>query len=146
MVVLYSCLDLIAVNFNKSTQLWSIVHLETFSLKLHKPLLTHSISHSTFSIHCTKHFLHFSCVTFPEIIKHNMPKSLLFSSIVNIQMATQKFTPFEFLKNARYENCHNMSNKIVSNEVKDNKVLLELSFGKKTDQIYWPTQHIWQLE
>ena len=60
-----------------------------------------------------------------------MPKSLLFSSIVNIQMATQKFTPFEFLKNAWYENCHNMSKKIVSNEVKDNKVLLELSYEKK---------------
>ena len=30
--------------------------------KLFKPLLKHSISHSTSSIHCTNHFLHFSCI------------------------------------------------------------------------------------
>ena len=41
--------------------------------KIHKPLLTRSISHSTFSIHCTNLFLHFSCVfTFLEIIKLEM--------------------------------------------------------------------------
>ena len=49
------------------------------STKLRKPLLTRSISHSTFSILCTNLFLCFSCVfTFLEIIKHNMPKMLLF--------------------------------------------------------------------
>ena len=31
-------------------------------------------------------------------------------------------------------------NKIVSNEVKDNKVPLEPSYGKKTKQTFWPTQ------
>ena len=45
----------------------------------YKPLLTHSISHSIFSIHCTNLFLHFRCiVTFLEIIKHSMPKMLFF--------------------------------------------------------------------
>ena len=57
-----------------------IVQREISSSKLRKPLLTCSISHSTFSIHCTNLFLRFSCVfTFLEIIKHNMPKMLLFS-------------------------------------------------------------------
>ena len=52
---------------------------EISSMKLRKPLLTHSISHSIFSIHCTNVFLYFSCVfTFLEIIKHDMPKMLLF--------------------------------------------------------------------
>ena len=64
---------------NWSTLRWSIVQQEISSTKLHKPPLTHSISHSTFSIYCTNLFLHFSCVfTFLEITKHNMPKMLLF--------------------------------------------------------------------
>ena len=65
-------------------------------LWLRKPLLTLSISHNTFSIHCTNRFVHFSCVfTFLEIIKHNMLKMLLFfPPIFNIKMATQKFTNF----------------------------------------------------
>ena len=50
--------------------------------KLCTPLLTHSISHRTFFIHCTNlffFFLHFSCIfTFLEIIKHNTWKMLLF--------------------------------------------------------------------
>ena len=38
----------------------------------------HFVSHSTFSMHRTNHFLHFSCIcTFLEIIKYNMPKMLL---------------------------------------------------------------------
>ena len=42
-----------------------------------------------------KFFLHFSYVfTFLEIIKHNMLK-MLFSSIFNIKMVTQKFTNFD---------------------------------------------------
>ena len=54
------------------------------------------VSHSTFSTHCTNLFLRFSCVfTFLEIIKHNMPKMLFFSSIFNIKMATEKFTNFD---------------------------------------------------
>ena len=40
--------------------------------KLRKPLLTHSISHNTSSIHRTNLFLCLSCIfTFLEIIKHN---------------------------------------------------------------------------
>ena len=69
-------------------------------------------------------FLHLSCVfTFLEIIKHNMPKMLLFSSIFNIKMATQKVTKFDksvFLNACYYDSCHIQSNKVVSNEVKDN--------------------------
>ena len=55
----------------------------------HKTLLTRSISHNTFSIHCTNHFLCF------EMVKHNMLKMLIISSIFNIKMATQKFTNFD---------------------------------------------------
>ena len=96
LIVLNYCFDLIAVNFNWSTQLWSIIQWEICSTKLLKPLLTRSISPSTFSIHCTNLFLRFSYVfTFLEIIKHNMPKMLLFSSIFNVKMATQKFTNFD---------------------------------------------------
>ena len=43
-----------------------------------------------------KSFLCFSCIfTFLEIIKRNMPKMLLFSSIFNIKIVTQKFTNFD---------------------------------------------------
>ena len=53
--------------------------------------LLHTLHNSFFAFQ-----LHF---TFLEIIKHNMPKMLLFSSIFNIKMATQKFTNFgKFLK------------------------------------------------
>ena len=77
LIILNLCLDLMAINFNWSAQPWSIIQREISSMKLCKPLLTHSISHSTFSIYCTKLCLHFSCiVTFLEIIKHNMPKTL----------------------------------------------------------------------
>ena len=34
------------------------------------------------------------------------------------------------------------SNEIISNEVKDNWVLLELSYGK-TEQTFWPSQYFW---
>ena len=77
------------------TRLWSIVQREISSLKLRKPLLTHSISHSTFSTHCTNLFWHFSCVfAFLEIIKSNMSKMLHIFFYFNIKMATQKFTNF----------------------------------------------------
>ena len=48
---------------------------------------------------------------------------LLFSSIFNIKMATQKVTKFDksvFLNACYYDSCHIQSNKVVSNEVKDN--------------------------
>ena len=64
--------------------------------KLHKPLKTRSISHSTFSINCTNCFLRFSCVfTFLETIKHSMPKMLHISFIFNVKMAAQKFTNYD---------------------------------------------------
>ena len=55
---------------------------ETCSIKLCKPLLMRSVSHSTFSIHCTNLFLRFSCIfAFLEVsvIKYNMLKLVLFS-------------------------------------------------------------------
>ena len=110
LIVVNQCLDLITINFNWSTRPWSIVQQEISSTKLHKTLLTRSVSHSTFSIHCRNFFLHLGCIfTFLETIKHNMQKILLFSSIVNIKMAIQKSTNFDkFLKNARwYDSCHN---------------------------------------
>ena len=48
------------------------------------------------TLHKSFFFLLFSCIfTLLEIIKHNTPKMLLFSSILNIKMATQKFTNFD---------------------------------------------------
>ena len=62
LIVLNQCPDLITINFNWSTWLWSIVQQEISGTKLLKPLLTCSISHSTFSIHCTNIFLSFSYI------------------------------------------------------------------------------------
>ena len=71
--------------------------------KLHKPVLTRSISHSTFPLHCANLFcvfqLHFS----------TKGQKCVFSPIFNIKVAAQKFTNFDkFLKNTCwYDNCHN---------------------------------------
>ena len=79
--------NLIAISFNWSTWLWSIIQPEIFNMKLCEPLLLHSVSHSTFPRHYTNLFLHFTCIfTFLEIIKHNMLRVLLF------------FLPFSILK------------------------------------------------
>ena len=61
-----------------------------------------------------------------------MPKMLLILFIFNIEMATQKFTNFDkfFLTHTDRTAVTMQSNKIVSNEVKDNQVLLEPSYGK----------------
>ena len=82
LIILNECLGLIAINFNWSIRLWSVIQQEISSTKLHQSLLTHPSSH-TFSIHCTNFlfFFNFSCVfTFLELIKYNMLKMLLFSS------------------------------------------------------------------
>ena len=74
-------------------------------------------------LHGTNLFLCFSCIfTFLEIIKHNMWKCCLFSSIFNIKMATHQFTNFGkcFLMHADMTAVTIQSNQIVSNEVKDN--------------------------
>ena len=93
----FQCFNLITINFNWCAWVGSIIQQEISSMKLHKPLLTHSITSpytSPYLLH-TLHksfFLHFCCIfTFLEITQHNM---LLFSSIFNIKMATQKFTNF----------------------------------------------------
>ena len=92
LIVLNYCLNMIAINFNWSTQPWSfdlvcpIVQWEISSTKLRKPLLTRSISHSTFSTRCTS-LVNFRCI---------------FSSIFNIKMATQKFTNFSLASVARW--------------------------------------------
>ena len=60
-IVLNYYLNLITINFRWSPD----VEQEISNLKIHKPLLTHLISHSNFSIHCTNlffFFLHFSWV------------------------------------------------------------------------------------
>ena len=94
------------------------------STKLHKPLLTHLIGHSTFSTPCTNLFLCFSCIfTFLEIIKSWMHwKFCIFSSMFNIKMAAQKFTNFNkysFKCMLVWQLSQIQSNKIVLNEVKD---------------------------
>ena len=84
----------------------------------------------------------FRCVfTFLKIIKHNIPKCCLLPSIFNIKMPTQKFTNFDklFLMHAEMTAFTIQSNKIVLNEVKDNKALRQPSY-EKTKWILWPTQ------
>ena len=80
--------------------------------------------HLLHTLHKSFFFLHFSCVfTFLEIIKHNMPKMLLFSNILHFgKMATQKFTNFDefFLMHTDMTVVTIQSNKIVSKEVKNN--------------------------
>ena len=51
-----------------------------------------------------KSFLHFSCIfTFLIAIKHNLPKMLLFSSLLNIKMTTEKIINFDtFFKMHKY--------------------------------------------
>ena len=85
LIALSECLDLITINFNCFTWPWNTVQQEIPNMKLLKPLLTHSISHSSLSIDCTKLILSFSCdFTFLEIIKHNVLKCcfLLPSSVL----------------------------------------------------------------
>ena len=69
-----------------------------------------------------KSFLHFSCIfTFLIAIKHNLPKMLLFSSLLNIKMTTEKIINFDTFFKMHTDMTAVMikSNKIVSNEVKD---------------------------
>ena len=73
--VWYNVLDLIAINFNWSNRPWNFVQREISSTKLHKPLLTHLINYSTFSIYCIFLYLSFY-LSWNN--KHNMPKLLLF--------------------------------------------------------------------
>ena len=97
LIVLNYYFDLIAINFTWSTrplehrparnlqQEISQIIFNTFDQSLH---LRHTLH---------KFFVHFSCVfTFLEIMKHNMTKMLLFSSIFITKMATQKLTNFVF--------------------------------------------------
>ena len=66
-------------------------------------------------------FLYFSCIfIFLEIIKHNMLKMLLFSSLVNIKMSTQKSTVKKKNLHVDMTAVTIQSNKIVLNEVKEN--------------------------
>ena len=106
---LKQCIDLIAVNFNWSTPPCSIIQWEISSTKFIKPLLTHSISHSTF-LYCTNFFLFgvsFVIFTFLEIIKLNMLKCYFFPAPFNIKMAIQKFINFDkFLKNACWHDSY----------------------------------------
>ena len=74
------CLELITINFNWSTQWWSIVQQEISSMKLCKPLW-HIQSVTVPSSYTTNLFLHHSCIfinTILEIIKHNMLKCCFF--------------------------------------------------------------------
>ena len=70
----------------------------SFRHETFKPLLTHSISHSTFPYTAQIFFVRVSIVfTFLEIIKHNIQKCCIFPSIFGIKMASQKLTSFDKL-------------------------------------------------
>ena len=64
--------------------------------KLRKPLWTHPVSHSAFSVYCASLFFsHVTCVfTFLEIVKRNSPKRCV-SSIFSIKTAAWRFTSFD---------------------------------------------------
>ena len=116
-------------------------HPANLQHKLHKPLLTRSIRHSTFFIYYTNlfYFLHFNCVfTFLEIIKHKCVENVAFSFILNIKMAINN-SPISIFLKKMYTNTAAVtiqSNKIVSNEVKDNWVLLEPSHGEGLNELF----------
>ena len=103
---------------------WRFAQWEISSMKLHKPVLTRSINHSTFSMYTTNLFLHFSCIfMFLEIIKHNIPKNVAYFLLSSIlKAATQKFTNFDkfFLMHDDMTAVTIQYNKTVSNKVKDN--------------------------
>ena len=73
---------------------------------------------------------------------------LLFASIFNVKMSTQKFIILK-KKHADMTAVTIQSNRIVSNEVKDNYALLEPSYGKNqmnflanSNIISFPSGHI----
>ena len=142
---------MIAANLNWPTQLWNIVQWDISSTKLYEPLLTCLISHNTFPIHCTNLFLRFSYVlSFFETIKHNMLK-MLFSPILNIKMAIQKFTNIDkllkncmliWLEDLRERNKKFKRTEIISNILPDhNSMKLEIHYRKKMGK----TQTTWRL-
>ena len=85
-------------------------------------------------LHKSFFFLHFNRVfTFLEIIKH---ENVAFCFIFNIKMAI--FTDLNFFKKM-YTDMTAVtieSNKIVSNEVKDNWVLLQPSYGEGLNELF----------
>ena len=86
-----------------------------------------SVSRSTFSIHCTNLTLHFSCIlTFLEIIKDDMQKMLLFSTLILIWLHKNSIV-FIFLMHTDMTAVTKQSYKIISNEIKDSQALLEPS-------------------
>ena len=86
-----------------------------------------------------KSFFFFCIFNFLEIMKHNMPKCLIFSSIFNIKMNV-KIHQF-FLNACWYDSCFTIqSNEIILNGVKDNWELVEPSYKEKNKQTFWPTQ------
>ena len=121
-IILNWCLNLIALNFNWSTQLCSIVSEKFLGWNFANHLwqIWSVTAPSPYSAHifCTV----FSCTfTFLEIIKHNMPKCCFFPSIFSIKVDTQNFTNFDFfLMHADMTLVTIQSNNIVSNSVQDN--------------------------
>ena len=84
-------------------------------------------------------FLHFNCIfTFLEIIKHKCVEHVAFSFILNIKMAINN-SLISIFKKKKYTDTTAVtiqSNKIVSNEVKDNWVLLEPSHGEGLNELF----------
>ena len=91
--VWYNVLDLIAINFNWSNRPWNFVQREISSTKLHKPLLTHLINYSTFSIYCIFLYLSFY-LSWNN--KHNRPKLLLFFLPSSVLKWLHKNSPILF--------------------------------------------------
>ena len=125
LIILNECLDLIAINFNWSTGPWSIIQWEISSTKFHK-LLFDMFNQSQHHFHMLykPFFVCFRCIhTFLEIIKHNVLKMLLFLpwSVLKWLHRNSPILVSFFLKmHADMTAVTIQSNKLISNEVKDN--------------------------
>ena len=98
-IALNYCLDLTFINFTWFTPPWRITQWEISSTDLQCFFANHfwHVWSVTAPSPYINHFffLRFSCLfTFLEIMKHNMPKIFLLSSIFTKILATQKFTTF----------------------------------------------------
>ena len=114
---------MIAINFNWSTQLWSIIQQEVSSKKIYKPCFTHLISHRTFSIQYANLFLCFSCFYLSWNNKAYYAKMVTFlpSSILKWLLKFHQFY-VSFLNACCYYIYHNkiLKKNFVLNELKDN--------------------------
>ena len=121
----------------------SIIQWEISSTRLHKPLLTRSISHSTFSTHCTNLFLHFSGIfTFLKIIKHNAETYFLPSLILKWLHKNSPILIFFKCMLIWQLTQYNLT-KLFQMKLKTTRCYLSHLCREKTKCTFWPTHYSW---